>query len=219
MQDVANSRLEQGNHCLHLDSECIRFEVNDLLQTHSQLQEELMISRYASECEGVVKNSDNSLLSVVRDSVDGSCEQHSTTCSCTISDNHALQLECQQLRKECACAEQWVHEARKLTEAKQGMLTLHDALHVGPVLPGVDQRRDQLCAAVRVAVEAETEAQELVDAKREQLAQCEVLLKESDRQRLEQAAKSVEGASWNDLLETSDRKGTGILMHVKFDDD
>merc|ERR1712151_512963 len=108
-----------------------------------------------------------------------------------------------------------VSEARKLTEAKQGLLTLHDALHPSDrsdikSVPGADKRRDQLCLAVRQAVEAETEARELLDAKRELLAQQEVLLKESDRLRLEQVSNFVERAE-KKVIERDTLNTTGAV--------
>merc|ERR1712151_939665 len=105
-----------------------------------------------------------------------------------------------------------------------GLLTLHDALHPSDrsdikSVPGADKRREQLCLAVRQAVEAETEARELLDAKRELLSQHDVLLKESDRLRLQQVASFVERTDKKQATERDAVHSRGTVMHVEWDDD
>jgi len=149
--------------------------------------------------------------------------------------NRALRRECRQLRKEVAGAVEWERSARKATEAKQGLLKLHEALlhesknHCNaehqPSVSGEEVQR--LRQAVVRAADAEEEARELLAAKQEMLADAEARLYESDRQRLESVVTSVENSlgagprrgsySYKNSPTSAGEKG-GPVWHVLVDD-
>jgi len=109
-----------------------------------------------------------------------------------------LQRECRQLHKEVESAIEWVRRARRLTEAKRGMLNVHGALATrtnastsngAPQLSAAEVKLLQ--HAVVRAAEAEREAHDLLAAKQELLAVHEARLRESDKIRLDQVVSAV----------------------------
>jgi len=150
-----------------------------------------------------------------------------------MQENRALRRECRQLRKEVAGAVEWERSARKATEAKQGLLKVHEALlhesknHCNaehqPSVSGEEVQR--LRQAVVRAADAEEEARELLAAKQEMLAEAEARLYESDRQRLENVVTSVENSlsagtrrlSYSYSPTSAGEKG-GPVWHVLVDD-
>lgn len=134
----------------------------------------------------------------------------------TRQDNRALRIECRQLRKEVAGAEEWERQARKTTEAKQGLLQLHEALLLDSPSTSASEHGDSPSAsaseqgsttniltttevqkireAVVRAADAEAEARELLATKQEMLAEQEARLRESDQKCLKDVVTSVKSA-------------------------
>lgn len=140
--------------------------------------------------------------------------------------NGAIRRECRQLRKEVAGAEEWERRARKTTEAKQGLLKLHEALLKDPkataseggsaVTSGEVQK---LREAVVRAADAEAEARELLAAKQEMLAEEEARLRESDQKCLREVVTSVKSAfrQPTGLSPCAASPGSKAVWHVMLD--
>lgn len=198
-------KLERGEEAMHSSNELVAMNTILLKENH-RLIAELDRLRTAQRVEdssapfrGPSKESISSTDELLEADMDTSGQ---TEESLSIRQrNCALRRECRQLRKEVAGAEEWERQARKTTEAKQGLLKLHEALLQDPkasapeaglaVTSGEVQKMRE--AVVRAA-DAEAEARELLAAKQEMLAEEEAQLRESDQKCLREVVTSVKAA-------------------------
>merc|ERR1712039_394841 len=103
--------------------------------------------------------------------------------------------------------------------AKQGMLRLHDALPCSPSectgRLNQNHQREKLAIAVRQAVEAEIEAQELLEAKQDLLSKHETALRKHDMLRLKHASDSVDNTDLDTVYFSDVVNHVGSILHVE----